>query len=216
MDCERCGHAAKDHCKGNVEHSNWKDEHRQNGLPPRVSMCHTRHCLMPLCSCVDLIEPTKSRALIEGWFDGCTEPINPGGHSAYGIAINVDGQPVCRRGGYVGVGKGMSNNVAEYCGFIAALEEAIKYQGPIVLRGDSLLVVKQISGKWDAHFGAYLPYYEKAKALWGKHSARARVIWIPREKNTICDALSKRVLSDRGIVFRIQPSPVRFDVRKAV
>ena len=29
--------------------------------------------------------------------------------------------------------------------------------------------------------------------------------WIPRDKNNVCDELSKKILKDMGVVFRIQP-----------
>ena len=114
--------------------------------------------------------------MIEAWFDGCCEPKNPGGHAAWGAAVDVDGVPVYRESGYCGFGKGMSNNVAEYSGFVAALTEAIKHEGEIYIRGDSRLVICHLDLKacrrlgyyktWNVNGGAYMPYYLKAKPLW--------------------------------------------------
>lgn len=143
--------------------------------------------------------------MIEGWFDGCCEPRNPGGHAAWGAAVHVDGVSVYRAGGYCGFGPKMSNNVAEYSAFCAVARECMKYTGLIHIRGDSKLVVMQLAGRWKINGGLYMPFHQEAKALWSKIKDRAHLEWIPREENDICDVLSKQVLKDRGVVFRIQP-----------
>jgi ribonuclease HI len=143
--------------------------------------------------------------MIEAWFDGATEPVNPGGHSAWGAAVRVDGQFVFREGGYVGFGPKMSNNVAEYAAFMEAVSQCLKYPGPVVIRGDSKLVINQMNRKWRAKAGLYKPFYEQARLLWAKLAPRARLEWVPRERNEVCDGLSKGVLLARGIAFRIQP-----------
>lgn len=143
---------------------------------------------------------------IEAWFDGVCEPRNPGGHAAWGALVRVDDVDVYSAGGYCGVGPAMSNNVAEYSGFCAALEEASKHAGTITLRGDSKLVIMQLQGKWKVNGGLYFPFYLEAKKLYVANKDRLKLQWIPREKNDVCDVLSKKVLLDRGIEFRIQPT----------
>lgn len=143
--------------------------------------------------------------MIEAWFDGCCEPTNPGGHAAWGAVVQINGSPVYRHGGYCGHGSAMSNNVAEYSAFIAAAEECLKHEGVCIIRGDSKLVVMQLNGRWKVNGGLYKPFYDKAKILWSQLKGRARLEWIPRERNDICDVLSKQVLIDRGVVFKIQP-----------
>lgn len=155
--------------------------------------------------------------LIEAWFDGVCEPKNPGGHAAWGAVVHVDGVEVYREGGYCGVGPQMSNNVAEYTGFVAALTEALKHAGKIHVRGDSRLVICQLTvqpkhisqmknpGKWMMRGGLYEPFYRQAEKLMRKHGNRVTLEWIPRDENDICDVLSKQQLRDRGVVFRIQP-----------
>jgi hypothetical protein len=58
MNCARYGCSLKDHCKGGVEHSNYKEEARMVPLKWRrpSKPCQVRHCLVPLCSCVDFVE----------------------------------------------------------------------------------------------------------------------------------------------------------------
>jgi ribonuclease HI len=143
--------------------------------------------------------------MIEAWFDGCTEPVNPGGHAAWGALVRVDGIDVYSAGGYCGFGSQMSNNVAEYSAFCVVATECLKHTGVVIIRGDSKLVVMHLQGKWKVNGGLYKPFYDKAKPLWEELKQRAKLIWIPREQNDICDVLSKKVLKDRGIVFRLQP-----------
>jgi hypothetical protein len=50
-----------------------------------------------------------------------------------------------------------------------------------------------------------MPYYERALALWEQLKVRSGIEWIPRAFNGACDGLSKQVLRDRGVQFRIQP-----------
>ena len=140
-----------------------------------------------------------------GWFDGCCEPVNPGGHAAWGALVRVDGATVFSEGGYCGVGPTMSNNCAEYQAFIAVATECLKYPGIVTIRGDSKLVVEQLNGRWAVRGGYYVPFHEKAKKLWAQLRNRSQLIWISRDENDICDVLSKKVLLDMGVKFRIQP-----------
>lgn len=148
-------------------------------------------------------------ALIEGWFDGCCEPKNPGGHAAWGAMLRLDGVTVYAEGGYCGYGSKMSNNVAEYSAALAVMCEAEKYEGLIFLRGDSKLVIMQLQRKWKINGGLYYPFYLQAKEVYGRIKERTKLEWIPRDNNDECDYLSKQVLKDRGVVFRIQPEPLQ-------
>ena len=147
--------------------------------------------------------------MIEAWFDGVCEPRNPGGHAAWGAHVEVDGITYLHTGGYMGEGSLMSNNVAEYSGFIAAARECMKHAGVAEIRGDSKLVVMQLQGVWKVNGGLYMPYYEQAMDLWRVLRIRARLKWIPRDQNEICDVLSKAELHARGVQFRIQPEAKR-------
>jgi ribonuclease HI len=143
--------------------------------------------------------------MIEAWFDGVAEPVNPGGHGAWGGVVRVDGVTVFEKGGYIGHGKHISNNVSEYSAFIAVATEILKHPGVAIIRGDSKLVINQINGTWNVNGGLYLPFYEKARTLWAKLKHRAQLTWVPRDENDVCDYLSKKELHDRGVKFRIQP-----------
>jgi ribonuclease HI len=123
--------------------------------------------------------------------------------------LRLDGTTVFAEGGYCGYGPKMSNNVAEYSAAAAVMAEAEKYEGLIILRGDSKLVVMQLQRKWKINGGLYYPFYLQAKDVWSRIRERAKLEWIPREQNDECDFLSKQVLKDRGVTFRIQPEPLQ-------
>lgn len=54
--------------------------------------------------------------------DAVCEPINPGGYAAYGVVILKDDIELLREGKFVGNDPKISNNLAEYSGFIRTLE----------------------------------------------------------------------------------------------
>jgi ribonuclease HI len=135
-----------------------------------------------------------------------SEPYNPGGHAAFGILLKIDGKPVVARAGYVGFGDRMSNNVAEFSGFIALLLEVKKFPGIAMIRGDSKLVINTLLGKWKVKQGLYVPYFTQARKLFEPERQRVGLEWISPDENGECDELSKAELKDRGIRLRIQPS----------
>jgi hypothetical protein len=56
--CARCECKRSKHCKGEQTHGNYKEDSRMVPLKWRKDavVCHTRHCLEPMCSCVDFVE----------------------------------------------------------------------------------------------------------------------------------------------------------------
>jgi len=160
--------------------------------------------------------------MIEAFFDGCCEPVNPGGTAAYGAIIfktNKDGvfeavfseskifKPIN------GHEKETSNNVAEYSGFEAILLHLLKQgwnEEKVIIRGDSRLVICQMfiacgyRKKWRILGGIYTPIALRCKELLKKFP-RIKGEWIPREENNLADELSKAELKKAGIKFRIQP-----------
>lgn len=142
--------------------------------------------------------------LIEVWFDGACWPRNPGGHASYGYSIQFDGIEQKAGTGYVGFGDEMSNNVAEYCGVLAALEYLLErghVGARVIVYGDSDLAIRQLSGRWKAKKGMYIPYYLRAMAAVVKFRD-ITFKWIPREQNEWADELSRDALAQRGIDTR--------------
>lgn len=132
--------------------------------------------------------------MLEGWFDGACGPRNPGGHAAWGAVLCRGVDLVWQKSGYVGCGSAMSNNVAEYAGLAALLERLQGETEHCLIRGDSNLVIMQMTGKWGVKGGLYLPYYRIAEALLAPIYDRVSFAWVPREENTVCDDLSKTLI----------------------
>ena len=143
--------------------------------------------------------------MLTAHFDGCCEPRNPGGHAAWGAILLRDNETIWQDKGYCGVGPTMSNNVAEYSGVCAVLERLQQEQEVCLIRGDSKLAIMQLQHKWKVKSGLYLPYYAKAATLLDHVIDRVKFEWVPRHKNDVCDVLSKAVLKDMGVTFKIQP-----------
>lgn len=136
--------------------------------------------------------------MIEVWFDGSCMPVNPGGVMGWGWHSTGPGWPRSGRG-EVPASPGNTNNLAEYLALEAALLfliEAALTAAPIVIRGDSQLVIRQMFGgppkgrRWKIRAGVYAEKAREVKALLQKFT-NVRGEWVPREKNTRADALSK-------------------------
>ena len=87
-----------------------------------------------------------------------------------------------------------TNNVAEYRGLIAGLEEAAKLGATDVeVSMDSKLVVEQMSGRWKVKHPDLVPLHQQAMALSTRfdHIAYA---WIPRSKNAHADRLANEAM----------------------
>lgn len=132
------------------------------------------------------------------YFDGSCGPKNPGGTAAYGYSLSKCADLLEEKSAVLGSGAQMTNNVAEYAGLyegLAAFSELVKDPHPyLIVRGDSKLVINQMSGKWRARSGLYMFWYQMTERLVSNLRHRGAKItfeWIPREYNTRCDELSK-------------------------
>jgi broad specificity phosphatase PhoE/ribonuclease HI len=87
-----------------------------------------------------------------------------------------------------------TNNVAEYRGLIAGLEEAVKVGATEVdVRMDSKLVVEQMSGRWQVKHPDLKVLIEQAKAVATKFD-RISYAWIPRAENAHADRLANEAM----------------------
>jgi len=103
------------------------------------------------------------------YFDGLCEPKNPGGVATYGYAIYRGAKKLCEGFGTVGAGlfgDDVSNNVAEYTAMIKGMERLLAsgYTGPINVRGDSQLIIRQMQGRYAVRAKRLAALHEKAKA----------------------------------------------------
>lgn len=135
-------------------------------------------------------------APIELFFDGSCEPQNPGGQMGFGTLIKSGGVTIFAGSDAVPAAPGNTNNIAEYRSLIAGLQWLIENEmndRQIVVFGDSNLVIKQMSGNWQANGGKYYPFYVEAKKLARKFS-EISFTWISRKDNVEADALSRAAI----------------------
>src|SRR5215467_11821398 len=130
----------------------------------------------------------------EAYFDGGCWP-NPGKTASYGAVIYQSKRLIWQEAKIViPEGNGSAtNNIAEYAGFNAVLEEFLRRnlnRKPITVYGDSKLVIKQMQGEWRIKGGPYMGLALKARELTDSFTA-LNPVWIPREQNRIADALSR-------------------------
>ncbi|MEN3034868.1 MAG: ribonuclease HI [Candidatus Methanosuratincola sp.] len=133
--------------------------------------------------------------MITLYFDGLCMPKNPGGVATFGYVIYSDGKKLNEGCGLVGagmLGDDVSNNVAEYHALIRGLEHllSIGYDGEVEIRGDSQLVVNQLSGKYAVRARRIVDLHRRAEDLLRRFS-KATLKWIPREENGEADRLSR-------------------------
>lgn len=144
---------------------------------------------------------------ITSFFDGACEPKNPGGTASYGAVVFYNRVRIwdCSEIYVPKVSGQTSNNVAEYLGFISILKllkDRELDNTDALISGDSKLVIEQMSGNWRISAGLYIPFATEAAMLLSRFRKKPELKWIPREKNTIADDLSKACLVKVGITPR--------------
>ena len=139
-----------------------------------------------------------SRDEVVVWTDGGARG-NPG-PAGYGVVVTTPGGEVLAQ-----VAKGIgwaTNNVAEYRGAIAGLEQALALGARRVrVRADSLLVVNQQKGLWKVKHAGLRDLWGELRRLAGQFE---RVTWehVPRERNHRADALANQAMDEQGRVER--------------
>src|SRR6202022_507636 len=87
-----------------------------------------------------------------------------------------------------------TNNVAEYRGLLAGLEEAAKLKATeVAVSMDSKLVVEQMSGRWKVKHPDLAELNAKARALASRFE-RISYTWIPRAQNSYADRLANEAM----------------------
>ncbi|WP_179474230.1 bifunctional RNase H/acid phosphatase [Mycolicibacterium vinylchloridicum] len=117
---------------------------------------------------------------------------NPG-PAGYGCVVwSADHQTVlAEHGTAIGV---TTNNVAEYRGLIAGLEEARALgANEVAVSMDSKLVVEQMTGRWKVKHPAMAELQQQARALASTFDS-VTYQWIPREQNSYADRLANEAM----------------------
>ena len=124
-------------------------------------------------------------------FDGCSKG-NPG-FSGAGAVLYENGREIYA--GCAFVGENETNNVAEYTGLIIGLKKAREMGIPrLEVKGDSLLVIKQMKGEYKVKSPGLFALYQQAKSL-EIHFEWVGYTHVLRDQNKRADALSNEGLN---------------------
>ncbi len=133
---------------------------------------------------------------MEVHFDGACERTGRGSIAGFGYTITGPGLD------HEGYGLAVSafdrhatNNVAEYAGAVRALEwlTGRGYRGGVTVRGDSQLVIRQMTGEYRVRAEHLRAFHDRLRQLSaGFH--RVDFVWIPRDQNQRADQLSKKAV----------------------
>jgi ribonuclease HI len=107
--------------------------------------------------------------LIEVYFDGLCQPINPGGIPCYAFVVKRDGKTIYSEYGVAGE----------------------PFSQRVEIKSDSQLVVNQLSGDYKVKSRRIISLYKEVLLLKNKFQD-IRIIWIPRDKNREADKLTNK------------------------
>ena len=128
------------------------------------------------------------------FFDGACRG-NPG-PMAIGAVLMDNARKVKEVSRRIGMG---TNNIAEWSALVEGLKLATAYGcKELEVRGDSQLIIKQISGQYRVRSGNLIPLYNEARKLCVNFD---RVIfkWVAREENEYTDKLSNDALDMKNL-----------------
>ena len=93
-----------------------------------------------------------------------------------------------------------TNNVAEYRGLIAGLDDALKLEATeAAVFLDSKLLVEQMSGRWKVKHPDLIELHDQARKLASRFD-RISYTWIPRERNSYADRLANEAMDAAAAV----------------
>jgi ribonuclease H / adenosylcobalamin/alpha-ribazole phosphatase len=134
------------------------------------------------------------------FFDGGSRG-NPG-HAGFGCClISKEGRVLWQHGDYIGVA---TCNDAEWRGVLAGLQAAIGLGvGTLQIRGDSGLVINQLTGKYRCKKSRMAAYRDHAFTLMqqiGPRGSTITITHVPRRLNSLADKLANRAMDMMGPV----------------
>jgi ribonuclease HI len=134
--------------------------------------------------------------LVEVYFDGLCQPINPGGIACYAFIVKSDGRIIYCDYGIAGepFSEDSTNNVAEYTALTKALQWLLAndYSSKKVeIKSDSQLIVNQLTGDYKVKARRIMPLYKEVLSLKSKFQD-IQIKWVPRDKNREADKLTNK------------------------
>ena len=138
--------------------------------------------------------------MIEVYFDGLCQPINPGGISCYAFIVKSDGRIVHSDYGIAAkpFSEESTNNVAEYTALVKALQWLLANDfnsKKVEIKSDSQLIVNQLTGDYKVKARRILPLFKQVLFLKTKFQD-IQIKWIPRDKNREADRLTNKAYNN--------------------
>lgn len=128
------------------------------------------------------------------FFDGACRG-NPG-PMAIGVVLLENGKKVKEVSKSIGMG---TNNIAEWRALVEGLKIAIAHGcKKLEVRGDSQLIIKQITGQYRVKSDALIPLFDEARKLCESFE-QLRFKWVRREENLYTDTLSNKALDMKSL-----------------
>ncbi|MCK8646365.1 bifunctional RNase H/acid phosphatase [Mycobacterium colombiense] len=141
---------------------------------------------------------------------------NPG-PAGYGAVVWTEDRTTVLAEAKQAIGRA-TNNVAEYRGLIAGLDDALNLgatEAAVYL--DSKLLVEQMSGRWKVKHPDLIELHAEARDR-ARRFARISYSWIPRERNTHADRLANEAMDaaaeTTGSAEKPEPVPQSAPVEK--
>ncbi|WP_435098280.1 ribonuclease HI [Halarchaeum sp. P4] len=184
---ERLEAAGADLSEGNTEHERWRATHGD-----ATAVAYDDQVVVQGADPMDVVAVIEDHAgRVHGYFDGASRG-NPG-PAAVGWVLVASGGIVAEGNDTIGT---MTNNRAEYEALIAVLEAAVDFGfDEIELRGDSQLVVKQVTGEWNTNDPALRERRVRVRELLSNFDDWT-ITHVPREVNERADELANDALDD--------------------
>jgi ribonuclease HI len=136
-------------------------------------------------------------------FDGGSRG-NPGPAGIGVVVCAADGTPLITLGRFIGRA---TNNVAEYKALITAMEQALTLGAKkVIIRGDSELVIKQMTGVYRVKNPDMRTLFDQAKIVLAKF-AHAKFEHNLRHKNELADKLANLAMDRRADVTDVNGDP---------
>jgi ribonuclease HI len=127
----------------------------------------------------------------EIYFDGCCKG-NPGKGGAGVVLYDATGKEIWNHNLFIG--NKTTNNIAEYTGLVIGLQEATRREiKELRVKGDSLLVIKQMRGEYKVTSENIRGLFLQAKEL-EKQFTNIEFIHVYRKDNKRADELSNQSL----------------------
>jgi ribonuclease HI len=126
-----------------------------------------------------------------GQFDGSADP-NPGGRMGMGWHLALGDGRESTGASERPPAPGNTNNQAEYFALIALLDayREADGRGPLLVRGDSQLIILQMTGAWAVRQPALAALHTRAREAAQAIPGGVRFEWVPRYLNSRADQLA--------------------------